>query len=134
MRTNPSEFLPIQHGDREETNPPPAQKRTHTQLTTNRREGAREMNRMAHRYVESDIVGGGGGGQGEVRICGWMWPIEREREGEMERRRCALIYGPRCSAVHVTVAAPCECEQMVQRRVVLVVYSSDVEMYNCGWR
>lgn len=92
------------------------------------------MNRMAHRYVESDIVGGGGGGGGREKFesvggCG----RSREREGEMERR-CALIYGPRCSAVHVTVAAPCECEQMVQRRVVLVVYSSDVEMYNCGWR
>lgn len=85
MRTNPSEFLPIQHGDREETNPPPAQKRTHTQLTTNRREGAREMNRMAHRYVESDIVGGGGGGGREkfesVGGCG------RSRERERERWR-----------------------------------------------
>lgn len=93
------------------------------------------MNRMAHRYVESDIVGGGGGGAGRSSNL-WVDVAdrEREREGEMERRRCALIYGPRCSAVHVTVAAPCECEQMVQRRVVLVVYSSDVEMYNCGWR
>lgn len=90
MRTNPSEFLPIQHGDREETNPPPAQKRTHTQLTTNRREGAREMNRMAHRYVESDIVGGGGRRSSNL----WVDVADRERERgrDGEEKVCSNLW------------------------------------------
>lgn len=44
------------------------------------------MNRMAHRYVESDIVGGGGGGGREkfesVGGCGRSRERERGRDGE----------------------------------------------------